>query len=1501
MRFLVALLFVVLSINIFGSEYDEWYDSRGWWNISWKDTKTGITYQAKATYSFGNYTYSEDCYASISSDGINKEIVDFEPLSEVSFPAIKDGEGNITKYTKVPVNRIMGTISGDNIKSISFPESIVYFGNFNGVELRIECDNLQTIKFGDNNKIKDADNFCVSITSKYLESLIIPDGVKGLGYSTGGLDLHCPALKTVTIPKSVKLAGGEETPNGPTYSGALGSNCPNLETICFNDDVTTIPSLFGCCFNLKNIEWPSKVEKIEDYAFLGCTGLQSVKFPKTLNAIGRGAFLGCSGLKDIYVCWETPIEDEHYDTYLKSVNGEWVMSTITTFSGAHDTEKIRVNGIDLPTDEMINPGTYENAILHLVQDSPNEPGPSTYKYKRTSPWKYFRHIKHPGGLIHNFVITVTANGNGKVEYDHWTTIDDGQTTTVETCEVRNETKDFKVSTPTLPTEDEFKIVLDEGASLKSVTVDGKDMTNNVEIEQNTNTGILLLSNITGATTIDVKFSGAEDPKDNQTFTSKSAEGVEMTFTILDEQKKICMVGVDNTDKTWLNAVTAIDNNTTGKLTIPEKANGYVVEKVGDYAFYSCKISEIVLPEGLASIGTFAFANCPITSVTLPSTLTFIGSKAFTKLETVYSYVVDPFELSEKAFNYTNYQVAGGDGTTYYYYTANLYVPKGTKEKYASTPSWNHFMDNGDRIIEMENSEETYKDGDVFGVDVNGIWMVFRVLSAENKTVQIGSSTAENSNTTVDTAVNWETTNGVITIPSEVKGFKVIKIASGAFLKCANITEVIIPETVKSIGNRAFMSSGVSKVTIPEGVENIGDRAFLGSPITSVTLPSTLKFIGQFAFGWDGVAGHDRNDLEEIYCCVKEPFELSEKAFSYNRYIATSTGEELFRYTGKLYVPSGTKDKYLATPTWNWFTSSNIIEMGQAEDNIQFADSNVKAICVQNWDKDYDGELSKEEAATVKNIGTVFKETQIHMFNELQYFTGLTAIGNNAFRKCQMLTSIILPESIQKIGENAFTDCRELSALEIPATVTEIGQSVFAGCNHLIVTVAQGNKTFVAEDMMLYQKDKYGEQIETLLWCSPMKSGNVTINSAASTLADNCFYECGEIIGVEIPDNVKTLGDGVFVKCSKLENVFIGKGVESIGEGCFNATPKLRQITVYASNPYYAFDGGVLIKRQGNVLVAYPNAKGVQYKVREGIETIGKWAFYYTDIASITLPKTLTSIEDYAFYDCKNLTEIIVNAEAVPTVAAKSFGDVTFQQATLTVPAGMKSKYQAAEGWKNFQNIVEEGKQESIDPIETETVVNVNDLSGEDLTDNVIDDVYYNTGDGSYDATDGSIVISETTNMGLITNAEPGSDDVKNNFTGIILKVAAGKGTIKVNVKTSGNAQLVVQIGNGTPMIASKTEQGDVVVSYDVAEDTYVYIYAIIGSSASPSMRASSTDEVRIYGFTVSPGASGVKAVWASEDCNAQIFSLDGKPLNEPQKGVNIVRMNNGQVRKVVVK
>ena len=76
------------------------------------------------------------------------------------------------------------------------------------------------------------------------------------------------------------------------------------------------------------------------------------------------------------------------------------------------------------------------------------------------------------------------------------------------------------------------------------------------------------------------------------------------------------------------------------------------------------------------------------------------------------------------------------------------------------------------------------------------------------------------------------------------------------------------------------------------------------------------------------------------------------------------------------------------------------------DLIDFADAEVKRICVENWDTDGDGELSKAEAAAVTTLkkdngnGTygnfVFRDADITSFDELQYFTGLTKLENYTF-------------------------------------------------------------------------------------------------------------------------------------------------------------------------------------------------------------------------------------------------------------------------------------------------------------------------------------------------------------------------------------------------------------------------------------------------------------------------------------------------------------------------
>ena len=114
--------------------------------------------------------------------------------------------------------------------------------------------------------------------------------------------------------------------------------------------------------------------------------------------------------------------------------------------------------------------------------------------------------------------------------------------------------------------------------------------------------------------------------------------------------------------------------------------------------------------------------------------------------------------------------------------------------------------------------------------------------------------------------------------------------------------------------------------------------------------------------------------------------------------------------------------------------------------IEFADANVKALCVANWDTNGDGELSEAEAAAVTDLGEVFKnDTTITSFNELQYFTGLTEISANAFYLCKYLNTVIIPENVTVIGSSAFMYCPRLASITIPESITSIPYAAFQRC------------------------------------------------------------------------------------------------------------------------------------------------------------------------------------------------------------------------------------------------------------------------------------------------------------------------------------------------------------------------------------------------------------------------------------------------------------------------
>ena len=294
--------------------------------------------------------------------------------------------------------------------------------------------------------------------------------------------------------------------------------------------------------------------------------------------------------------------------------------------------------------------------------------------------------------------------------------------------------------------------------------------------------------------------------------------------------------------------------------------------------------------------------------------------------------------------------------------------------------------------------------------------------------------------------------------------------------------------------------------------------------------------------------------------------------------------------------------------------------GEELEIIDFADSNVKTICVNaGWDANGDGELSIPEAAAVTSLGDVFKgNTNITSFNESQYFTGLTEIPQNAFNGCTNLTSVTLPEGIATIiQEKAFYNCTLLETINFPLNLTEIGASAFMNCYAL-------------------------------------KS-------------------------IALPNGLETIGNRAFSSCSALTSVIIPKTVTSIGPGVFSGCTSLEYLAVDKESTKYDSREGcnAIIETATNTLVS-----GCQYShIPEGVQAIARLAFYNIPIKKVTIPASVTSLAQTSFADCSQLVSIECKGYTVPTATQTSI--IECPNLVVTVPREAVGKYRSATGWKNL--------------------------------------------------------------------------------------------------------------------------------------------------------------------------------------------------------------------------
>ena len=219
---------------------------------------------------------------------------------------------------------------------------------------------------------------------------------------------------------------------------------------------------------------------------------------------------------------------------------------------------------------------------------------------------------------------------------------------------------------------------------------------------------------------------------------------------------------------------------------------------------------------------------------------------------------------------------------------------------------------------------------------------------------------------------------------------------------------------------------------------------------------------------------------------------------------------------------------------------------------------------------------------------------------------VTAIGERALFRCGAnLTSVVIPDSVTTIGEGAFTSCISLTSVVIGDSVTSIGNYAFYYCKSLISVVIPDNVT---------------------------------------TIGECAFNECDSLVGVVISNNVNSIGYGAFASCDSLTSVTIPDDVTSIGHGAFAGCIRLTSITVNANNQYYKSIDGNLYTKDGTTLIQYAIGKeDTSFEIPYGVTSIDQYAFYNCDsLTSVAIPDGVTSIDYKAFCDCNSLASITVD-------------------------------------------------------------------------------------------------------------------------------------------------------------------------------------------------------------------------------------------------------------------